>query len=145
MMMPEISAILGVYQLKRVEEFITRRNEIAKTYNEAFDKISSVNTVKCSSNSRSSYYKYPLTLSDQVNKAKFTELLKDRHVETGSVFYPPCHMQTVYQNIVGSTKFVLPVSERILAQTITLPMHGGLSDANVTEVVQDVQDVLQKS
>jgi perosamine synthetase len=145
MMMPEISAILGVYQLKRVEEFITRRNEIAKTYNEAFDKISSVSTVKCSSNSRSSYYKYPLTLSDEVNKAKFTELLKDRKVETGSVFYPPCHMQTVYQNIVGSAKYVLPISERILAQTITLPMHADLSDANVAQVTQNVQEVLQKS
>ena len=145
MMMPEISAILGVYQLKRVEEFIARRNEIAKTYNEAFDKISSVRTVKCSSNSRSSYYKYPLILSDEVDKAKFTELLKDLHVETGSVFYPPCHLQTVYQKKFVSTKSVLPVSEKILAQTITLPMHADLSDADVRQVVQGVRDVLPKS
>lgn len=145
MMMPEISAILGVYQLKRIEEFITRRNEIAKTYNEAFDKISSVRTIKCSSNCRSSYYKYPLTLGDEVDKTNFTELLKDRHVETGTIFYPPCHMQTVYQNRVGSIKSVLPISEKFLAQTITLPMHADLTDDNVSKVVQDVRDVLLKS
>ena len=35
MVLPEISAILGIYQLKRLEEFIARRNEIAKNYDEA--------------------------------------------------------------------------------------------------------------
>ena len=48
MVLPEISAILGIYQLKRIEEFIARRNKIAAVYNEAFDKISTMRTVKCS-------------------------------------------------------------------------------------------------
>jgi perosamine synthetase len=144
MMMPEISAILGLYQLRRVEEFIARRNEIAKTYNEAFDKIGSVSTVKCPSGNRSSYYKYPLTLGGKVDKAKFTQLLKDRHVETGSVFYPPCHMQTVYQKICGSSKPHLPVSEKVLSQTITLPMHTELGDTDVSHVTNSVRDVLEK-
>ena len=34
MVLPEISAILGIYQLKRLEEFIDRRNEIAKRYDQ---------------------------------------------------------------------------------------------------------------
>ena len=39
MVLPEISAVLGIYQLKRLEEFIARRNEIAKRYDKNLDKI----------------------------------------------------------------------------------------------------------
>ena len=138
MMMPEISAILGLYQLRRIEEFVARRNEIAKTYNESFDRLISVSTVKCSSDSRSSYYKYPLTLGYNVDRAKFTQSLKDSHVETGSVFYPPCHLQTVYQKICGSRKPYLPISENVLARTITLPMHVDLTEEDVRYVSESV-------
>jgi perosamine synthetase len=143
MMMPEISAILGVHQLKRIEEFITKRNEIANTYNEAFDKMSALSTVKVSTNSRSSYYKYPITLSHEINKTKFTELLKDQRIETGSVFYPPCHLQTVYRQTVSPVTLALPVSEKILAQTITLPMHAELSEDNVKKVIKAVQETIK--
>jgi perosamine synthetase len=145
MMMPEVSAILGVYQLKRVEEFIARRNEIANIYNRSFDKISSISRVKVSPNSRSSYYKYPLILNNEINKIKFIGLLKERCVETGNVFYPPCHLQTVYRTRIDSSKSVLPVSERTLAQTIALPMHADLSDIDVKQIIQNVSDVLSKS
>ena len=30
MVLPEVSAVLGIYQLKRLDEFIERRNVIAK-------------------------------------------------------------------------------------------------------------------
>ncbi len=139
MMMPEISAIIGLQQLKRVEEFIARRNAIAKIYNEEFEKISLLSTVKCSAGSRSSYYKYPLILDSKVDKAKFTHSLQEEFkVETGSVFYPPCHMQTVYRKLRG-TKVSLQAAEKTLAQTTTLPMHIGLGDENVSYVVKSVR------
>ena len=96
MMMPEISAILGLHQLRRVEEFIARRNKIADAYNEALDKIGTLHTVKCSMGCRSSYYKYPVVLDGKLDKIEFTRLLfEDFGVETGNVFYPPCHLQAV--------------------------------------------------
>ena len=105
MVMPEISAILGKYQLKRLEEFIIRRNQIAAAYNEALEKIDAVRTVKCAAGSRSAYYKYPLTLDSKLDKAEFTrQMFQDFGIETGNIFYPPCHLQIAYKKL-GVTSY----------------------------------------
>ncbi len=137
MMMPEISAILGIHQFKRIEEFITKRNEIADIYNKAFDEMIGVYRIKCPAGSRSSYYKYPLTLSSKVDKTKFVKSLENFEIETGNVFYPPCHQQAVYK-LQGEEGLALPVSEKVLAQTVTMPMHVELSNADVLQVVESV-------
>jgi len=145
MMLPEISAILGIYQLKRIEEFIAKRNKIAGFYNDAFDKLKSVKTVKCPSGNRSSYYKYPLILSEIIDKAKFTQLLEKKFgIETGNVFYPPCHLQPVYKNLSTNSKAsILIISEKVLSRTITLPLHAAMSDEDA-EYVTDSVDYLCK-
>ena len=87
MVLPETSAILGIYQLKRLEEFIARRNQIAAAYDETLDKIPLTRTIKSPAGWRSSYYKYPLVLDDKIDKAKFTKsLFEDFGVETGNIF-----------------------------------------------------------
>jgi dTDP-4-amino-4,6-dideoxygalactose transaminase len=146
MMLPEVSAVLGVYQLKRAEEFIAKRNKIADIYNRELERLSLAKTVKCPSDSRCSYYKYPLILDPRVDRAKFTELLeKDSRVETGNVFYPPCHLQPVYQKMHLRTEGnSLPVSEKILRQTITLPMHAAMNENDASKVVESVNTVLDK-
>ena len=145
MVLPEISAILGIYQLKRLEEFITRRNEIAKSYDEALEKIDAVQTVKCPAGYRSSYYKYPLILDAKLNKIEFTNmLLQDFGVETGNIFYPPCHLQAVYKKIGAFSYGGLSVAERVLSRTITLPMHVGLTDEDVEYVLDKAKFLAHK-
>jgi dTDP-4-amino-4,6-dideoxygalactose transaminase len=141
MILPEVSAILGIYQLKRAEEFIAKRNEIACIYNEELDKLNYVKTIKCANKATCSYYKYPLTLDRKVNKAKFTELLYRQYgVETGSVFYPPCHLQSLYKGgKISVVRGSLSTSEDVLARTITLPMHSGMTGKEARSVVEGVR------
>jgi len=145
MMLPEISAILGIFQLRRVEEFIAKRNGIAKVYDEGLANLDLVQTVKCAPRSRCSYYKYPLTLDAGVDKTKFTATLDKKYqIETGNVFYPPCHMQTVYERLGGMCARNLSVAEKILAGTITLPMHVAMEHKDAEHVVCSVQSLLQR-
>jgi dTDP-4-amino-4,6-dideoxygalactose transaminase len=140
MVLPEISAILGIYQLRRLDEFIARRNEIAEQYNAAFDLHDAFSTVKSPVGFRSSYYKYPLIIDAKLDKASFTKhLIDDFGVETGNIFYPPCHMQGIYRKLGTCTYSDLSVAEEVLARTITLPMHVGLSDRDVAFVVESVK------
>ena len=145
MVMPEISAILGKYQLKRLEEFINRRNQIATIYNEALDKISAVRTVKCAPGSRSAYYKYPLTLDSKFDKAEFTrKIFQDFNIETGNIFYPPCHLQIAYKKLGVNSYGSLLTSEQVLSRTITLPMHVGLTGEDVDYVLDKVAFLVKK-
>jgi perosamine synthetase len=140
MVLPEISAVLGIYQLQRLDEFIARRNAIAKSYDAALDIPGAFSVVKSPVGNLSSYYKYPLILDRKIDKAAFTKrLLDDFGIETGNIFYPPCHMQGVYRKLGASTYGSLAVSEEVLKRTITLPMHTGLSDDDVAFVIDKVK------
>jgi perosamine synthetase len=140
MVLPEISAILGIYQLRRLDEFIVRRNRIAMHYDAELDLPGAFSTIKSPGGYRSSYYKYPLILDRRIDKAAFTKrLISDSGIETGNIFYPPCHMQGVYRKLGACRYGSLSVAEDVLARTITLPMHVGLSDDEVAYVVDRVK------
>jgi perosamine synthetase len=146
MVLPEISAILGISQLKRLDEFVDRRNQIAQKYDQVLDKVGSVQTIKSPSGFRSSYYKYPLTLNAEIDKQKLTgTLMQDFGVETGNIFYPPCHMQGVYKKLGAFSYGSLETAEQVLARTITLPMHVALSDSDVEYVLDKVASLCSNS
>ena len=143
MVLPEISAILGIYQLRRLDEFIYRRNIIAAQYDAALNLPGAFSTVKSPAGFRGSYYKYPLILDRRIDKSAFTKRLIDEYgIETGNIFYPPCHMQGVYRKLGVTSYGGLSVSEDVLARTITLPMHVDLSDDDVAFVVNHVKALI---
>jgi perosamine synthetase len=145
MVLPEISAVLGLYQLRRLDEFVERRNQIAAAYDSAFSKIDALQTVKCASGAKSSYYKYPLILSEKTDRASFAKrLLEDYGVETGNIFYPPCHMQAVYKKLGAFSYGSLSVAEQVLSRTVALPMHVGLSDDEVAFVIDKVKFLVEQ-
>jgi len=144
MMLPEISAILGIYQLKRIEEFISKRNFIAKIYDEKLSRIDSVQIIKSNPANRCSYYKYPLILKNNIDKIKIVKILEDEYgVETGTVFYPVCHLQPVYKDFLARyQKRDLLVSERVLSRTITLPIHAAMNKTDALYVVNSLNSAL---
>lgn len=145
MVLPEISAILGIHQLRRLNEFIHRRNEIASVYDERLNKTKTLRTVKTPKGWRSAYYKYPLILDGTINKEKFTTtLLQEFGIETGNIFYPPCHLQAVYKKLGTSSYGSLLTAEQVLSRTITLPMHFGLTDEDVDYVLDKITFMLEK-
>ena len=83
----------------------------------ALAKSDAFSTIKSPAGFRSSYYKYPLILDTKIDKAAFTKrLFEDFGVETGNIFYPPCHMQGVYKKLGAFTYADLTVAEQVLAQ-----------------------------
>lgn len=145
MVLPEISAILGIYQISRLNEFIERRNRIAEAYDKRLDKLATMRTVKSPAGFRSAYYKYPLILNEKIDKTEFTRtLLQDFSVETGNIFFPPCHMQPAYKNAGAFSYGTLSSAENVLSRTITLPMHVELTDEDVNYVLDKATFLAQK-
>jgi perosamine synthetase len=58
--MSEVTAVIGKYQLAKLEDFILKRNTIAKYYENALKENSDISLFKTPSGIRHSYYKYPI-------------------------------------------------------------------------------------
>jgi dTDP-4-amino-4,6-dideoxygalactose transaminase len=128
----EMAAIVGKHQLDHLEEFVEKRNEVARWYEQALGNVDGITLFRIPPNYRHSYYKYPLKLADGIDRLKLASMLKEKYgIETGHVYYPPCHLQPFYMENFGTCEGDLPTSERVLKQVLCLPMHYRVTQENV--------------
>ena len=143
--MTEIAAILGRHQLSHIEEFVAKRNQLARRYEARLASVKGLSLFKTPANIRHSYYKFPTRVDDRLDVEKLGLILKrDYGVETGNVYYPPCHMHPFYRENFGLKEGDLPVSERVLRKVLCLPMHVGLSEDDADYVSDSVRCAIGK-
>jgi perosamine synthetase len=136
----ELAAVVGIHQLEFLDDFLSKRNQVATWYEKMLSTIEGVTLFKTPHNCRHSYYKYPVRLAYELSREKLATLLKDRYgVETGHVYYPPCHLQPFYMQNFGTKMGDLPVAEQVLNKTMCLPMHYEVTKENV-EYITDALD-----
>jgi len=142
-LMDEISALLGIYQLRTLDANIRRRNEIAQTYADALMNLESVKLFNVPPDIRHSYYKYPVLLSSTIDKRELVEKMKrDCGISLGSVYDPLCHLQPVYQTLFGYRSGMFPTAEATLKRVLCLPMFQQMTNEEVDYVLQSVRRIL---
>ena len=145
----ELHAILGIQQMKKANAILVNRRRIARMYDEKLAGIERIKKLEIPSNVVSSYYKYIVFLSDDINRdALKTELKKKYGVSlTGEVYSHPCHSQPVFkkypQVIANSPSDTFPQTDYIAKRHICLPMYPGLTEEEVDYVVNSLKKVLQ--
>ena len=143
--MTEISAAIGLVQLKRLQEFIKRRNEIAHYYDENLSKISGIKPLRTPSNILNSYYKYVTFLSPEIPRDNFKQRLRERGVRCGGeVYWPPLHMQPVYQHLLKVKEGDFPVAEDVCKRMVCLPMYSQMTLSEAEYVVEQIREVLSE-
>lgn len=129
--LPEIQAAVGLVQLKHMNEWIERRREIARIYNEELEGLEWLTTPVEKEWARHVYYLYVVRLSGRDGLARH---LSSRGISTG-VHYPvPAHRMPYFKE---ATK--LPVTERIVDEILSLPMHPLLSEEEQKYIIMSVK------
>ncbi len=131
--MSEILAAIGRVQLQHLEEWLNRRNEVARLYNELLEDV--VLVPKTKEWARHAYYVYTIRARE---RDKLREHLKERGIATG-LYYPiPVHLQPAITKLVPPVK--LPVTEKIVDEILSLPMHPFLSEEDVQFIADKVKE-----
>ncbi|OLN24031.1 UDP-4-amino-4,6-dideoxy-N-acetyl-beta-L-altrosamine transaminase [Domibacillus antri] len=143
--MTDIQAALGVSQMNRLNQFVSRRKEIVAAYNEAFKDMSQLITPYQHPSSDSSWHLYVIRLKlDQLTvdrKAIFEEIQK-RKIGV-NVHYIPVHTLPYYQKI-GYQKGSLPNAEKLYEEIISLPLFPAMTEKDITDVISAVKETLEK-
>jgi dTDP-4-amino-4,6-dideoxygalactose transaminase len=140
--MDEMSAALGIYQLKRLQENVDHRNRIVEWYRRELKDIDWITAPTYPENLRHAYYKFPVMLADGVDKHKLREIMLDEYqIELGSIYDPPCHMHPIFQKDLGCYEGMFPQAEAALRQQICLPVHGAITEDDVTTVITALHEV----
>ncbi len=142
--MSEPHAIIGLSQLKRLDEFIAARREIARVYDEALRDAPRLTPLRIPVNCRSNYYKYVCLLDPCLNRAALKQMLREQYGVglSGEVYELPCHQQPVFEKFGG--RLTLPVAEGICRRHICLPISARMTVKEAAYVVDALLDAIHR-
>lgn len=140
--MTDIQAALGWSQMERLENFVARRRQLAKQYDELLADLP-LRTPKQSPDTNSSWHIYVVRLDKtrvKKSKTQIFEEMKEKGV-TLNLHYIPVHTQPYYEEL-GFKKGDFPVSEAYYEEAFTLPLYYALTDEQQDKIVESLRDVL---
>lgn len=123
--MTELQAALGLSQLSRVDAFVETRHEIFRTYANALAGLD-IGLPYQGEDQHSALHLYPIQVA---NRAEVFASLRGQGIGV-NVHYIPVHIQPYYQAL-GFKPGDFPNAETYYAKAISLPLHPGLSKADM--------------
>ncbi|MFN4235108.1 MAG: DegT/DnrJ/EryC1/StrS family aminotransferase [Bacteroidia bacterium] len=129
------AAILRI-KLKRLDDYAAARNKAAAYYDKAFANHPKIKTPVRAKNSTHVFHQYTLQLSG-VDRNALREYLAKKEIPS-MIYYPiPLHMQKAYTN-PRYKEGDFPVTEKLCASVISLPMHTELDEEQLKYITEAV-------
>jgi UDP-4-amino-4,6-dideoxy-N-acetyl-beta-L-altrosamine transaminase len=133
--MTDLQAALGISQLKKLDDFIERRNEIADLYNELLDDCEFVETPITKENVVHGWHIYTVLLDESINRNEFFKYMRKNEVGVNVHYIPPYHF-SYYRNNFNFNERDYPETEDVFNRIITLPIHQGMKREDAEYVVK---------
>jgi dTDP-4-amino-4,6-dideoxygalactose transaminase len=139
--MTDIQAALGRSQLRRIDEWVTRRHRIADAYDRDLAALP-VTTPFRSPEGRSALHLYVILLRDGSGKLRrqVFDILRAGGVGV-NVHYIPVHLQPDFAQF-GFREGNFPVAEDYYRRALSLPMFPGLTEEQRYRVVELLRGAL---
>ena len=141
--MTDVCAGIGLGQIKRYDEILSRRKEIIDRYNKGLKGLPITVVTHYTSDIVSSGHLYIINLNDKdaEQRNKFIEKMAGLGVAT-NVHYNPLPMHTGYKKL-GFNIEDYPNAYKQFKNVVTLPLHTCLSDEDVDYVIECVKECLK--
>ena len=139
---PDVLCALGISQLKKLDKFVIRRNEIACLYNSFFENMKDVVTL-LKNKHYSSYHIYILKLNlNSLTKSRdeVFKILRQNNIGV-NVHYKPIYLHTYYKNI-GYKSGICPIAENVYDEIITLPIYPLLRNDEIIQGCNKIKEIL---
>ncbi len=131
--MSDIAAALGISQLKKLEKFVKKRNEIAKIYRTKL-KNYPIYFQSIPKDTISSFHLFILRLekNEIKNRNLFFKYLRKNNIYV-NLHYKSIHLHPFYRTI-GFKKGLLPETEKYSQDAISIPVFYNLSAADQLKI-----------
>lgn len=142
--MTDISAAIGLVQIRRYAELLHRRRQIVERYNEALKdcNVQVLNHYVDDHQSSGHLYLVRLLGKDCEYRNEVIRKMAERGIAC-NVHYKPLPMMTAYKNLGFDIKDY-PNAYRQFENEVTLPLHTRLTDEDVEYVIGNFCEIISK-
>lgn len=134
--MSDISAAVGIAQLRKLDRLIEKRRTLAKYWDEKLHELDFIEPPYCSRDVKHVYQSYVALVDKRINRNKLIEQTRRKGVQTQIGTYA-CHIQPVYD-----TKQSCPNSLDIFNRSLSLPIYYTLEKENIDVAIEKIKSVI---
>ena len=139
--MTNLQAAIGVAQLKKLDEFVEKKRQIAKWYAEELKELEDRGLITLHPEmkwAKCVYWMYSILIKDsaKVNRDKLLKELEKKGIETRP-FFVPMHMLPIYKLTEE-----YPIAQELARKGLNLPSSVSLNKINLSYVVSNIVKLL---
>lgn len=142
--LPDVQCALGISQLKRLDQFIARRHEIAKAYLSEFKRIG-IRSLTPDFSSEHAYHLFIVMLpfESSADRRDFMGRLREKRI-VSQVHYIPVPSQPYYKRQLGDQISHFPHALEYYRQCLSIPIFPDMTGADVEKVVSAMAEITQE-
>jgi dTDP-4-amino-4,6-dideoxygalactose transaminase len=138
----EMSAALGITQIKRLDAMLAKREKVAGWYTERLGDIAAIELPQVTAETtRMSWFVYVIRLGKDIDRADLARRLEARGVPIRPYFLP-IHLQPYMVERFGYREGDYPVTEDLGRRGVAVPFSGVMSEAQVEYVCEALREEL---
>jgi perosamine synthetase len=138
----EMSAALGVAQLRRRQELAAGRARIAAAYRERLGGAAWLTLPAVAEGAQVDWFVYVVRLREGIDRDRLIGELAEAGIPSRP-YFSPIHLQPMYRERFGFSPGTFPVTEQVAASTLALPFASTLADADVARVCDALASAVQ--
>jgi perosamine synthetase len=132
--LPDVQCALGLAQLARLSDWVSRRRKVASWYEDALHDVPHVHPLRVHADRTHAYHLYVVRLDRKLKTGRAKAFAHLRANGIGAnVHYGPVYLNSFYR-ARGFGPGYCPVAEAVYQEILTLPMFPAMTKADVTRV-----------
>ena len=144
--MMDLQAAIGIHQMRRVDKWLVRRNEIWSMYQKAFANLPVGLPAPDEEDTVHARHLYTLMIDKNktgIERDAFMNQLHLKNIGTG-VHYLGVHLHPYYQNTFGLKPEDFPNATWFSERTVSLPLSAKLTNQDVEDIISAVHEVIPR-
>tara|TARA_Y100000768_G_C23970119_1_gene680062 strand:+ start:540 stop:1727 length:1188 start_codon:yes stop_codon:yes gene_type:complete len=141
----DFQCALGESQLKKLPDFIKRRKELVKKYDQAFQEIPEISSIQQDFRNDSSHHLYVVRIKfDQlkITRADFMYELKENGI-LSQVHYMPVTSHPYYEKL-GYRTASFPEASSYYEEALSIPLYYSLTNLEQEKVIDTIKKIIKK-
>lgn len=139
--MSDVSAAIGVEQMKRVDSILQKRENVANYYCELLSDNPHVQVQKIHKEAKMSWFVFVITLTGEHQRDEVIQQMQDENIPARA-YFTPIHTQPYLKNYPTRGEDHLPVTMDIGNRTIALPFYGEMPKDECEYVIDTLNRII---
>ena len=145
--MSEVSAAMGLTSMESLVDFIQTNKQNYDRYREGLTDVAGVQLIPFAQAEKHNYQYIVLEIDEAKTGMSRDELVQVLHAENiiaRRYFYPGCHRMEPYRSYYPHSGLMLPATERLAQQVMTLPTGTAVDANQISTICQLIKETIPR-